>query len=346
LDGPYTATGGFTVTNPTSTADTSTTTNLKPTTKDPIKIGCTGLLTDLPVYVAKAKGFFAAEGIAVRTSLELGWKSIESKISAGSLAVANVPTLFPLALSLNRGGMVLPMEAIAITSCHAEAITLNQATMGAFLGGRLNALKSVRIGIDAPSTGSDLFVQKWLKGLRLEKTTTVQIVPIAISQVIDLLKEGYIHGFCCAEPASQIALQMGVGSTVARSRDHSPLEIQSVLAATEAFCTANPGTVKALAQALAHARSYCANPRNESEIMHIYLEQKVADQVFSGASLEGKSLTAPLSSLISFETASTNGASNRDSLNSLIGVCAALPDASFTEREIRDEIKRVFHAVI
>ena len=174
---------------PASMADTINTTILKSSPKEPIRIGCTGLLTDLPLFVAKAKGYFAAEGIVVQTSLELGWKSIESKLSAGSLSVANVPTLFPLALSLKRSGMVLPMEAIAITSRHGEAITLNQATMGAFLGGKLNSLKSVRIGVDAPSTGSDLFVQKWLKGLRLEKTTSVQLVPIAISQLIDALYE-------------------------------------------------------------------------------------------------------------------------------------------------------------
>lgn len=325
-------------------ADTSNIKILKSSIKEPIRIGCTGLLTDLPLFVAKAKGFFAAEGINIRMAIELGWKSIESKFSAGSLSVANVPTLFPLALSLKRGGIALPMEAIAITSCHGEAITLNQTTMGAFLGGKLNSLKSVRIGVDGPCTGSDLFIQKWLKGLRLDKTTAVQLVPIAISQVIDLLKEGYIQGFCCAEPASQIALQMGIGSTVARSRDHSPLEIQSVLAATDTFITANPGAVKAIALAMAQARAFCANPKNEAEVMHIYREQKIIDQVFSGGSLEGKNLAAPLSSLISFEPAA--GGSNRDSLYSLVEICAALPDASFTEREIRDEIKRVFHAVI
>ncbi len=337
----------FFQTTSTSTADTSIVTILKSSPKESIRIGCTGLLTDLPIFVAKAKGFFAAEGIVVQTSLELGWKSIESKLSAGSLSVANVPTLFPLALSLKRSGVVLPMEAVAITSCHGEAITLNQATMGAFLGGKLNSLKSLRIGVDAPCTGSDLFVQKWLKGLRLEKTTAVQLVPIAISQLIDLLKEGYIQGFCCAEPASQIAMQMGFGSTVARSRDHSPLEIQSVVAATDTFCTANPRAVEAIAQALEHARSFCANPKNEVEIKHIYHEQKVVDQIFSGASLEGKNLTAPLSSLISFEAPTAAvGAANRDGINSLIDVCAALPNASFTEGEIRDEIKRVFHAII
>jgi ABC-type nitrate/sulfonate/bicarbonate transport system substrate-binding protein len=304
-------------------------------------------LTDLPLFVAKAKGFFTAEGIGIRISLELGWKSIESKLSAGSLSVANVPTIFPLVLSLKRGGIALPMEAVAITSCHGEAITLNHATMAAFLAGKLNSLKSVRIGVDAPYSGSDLFVQRWLKGLRLENTTAIQLVPIAISQLIDFLKEGYIQGFCCAEPASQIALQMGVGSTVARSRDHSPLEIQSVLAATDAFCTANPGAVKAIALALARARLFCANPKNEAEIMHIYREQKIIDQIFSGGSLDGKNLSVPLSSLISFEPSTAAGcASKKDSLNSLASICSALPDTSFTGSEIRDEIKRVFHALI
>jgi ABC-type nitrate/sulfonate/bicarbonate transport system substrate-binding protein len=329
-----------------STADTSNTIILKSSPKEPIRIGCTGLLTDLPLFVAKSKGFFAAEGVSIRISLELGWKSIESKLSAGSLSVANVPTIFPLVLSLKRSGIALPMEAVAITSCHGETITLNHATMAAFLSGKLNSLKSVRIGVDALCSGSDLFVQKWLKGLRLQNTTAIQLVPIAISQLIDLLKEGYIHGFCCAEPASQIALQMGFGSTVARSRDHSPLEIQSVLAATDTFCAANPSAVKAIALALGQARSFCANSKNEAEIMHIYREQKIIDQVFSGGSLEGKDLTAPLSSLISFEPVVTEGALIRESLNSLVAVCAALPDASFTEREIRDEIKRVFHALI
>ena len=310
-------------------------------------IGCTGLLTDIPLMVAQAKGFFPSEEVHVALSVELGWASIELKLVSGQLSAANVPPSFPLLLSLKKGGAAQPLHALAITSYHGEAITLDRETAAVFQSGKLTTLKSLRIGVDAPHTLSPLFVRSWLKELRIDRSPVVQLVPLAISQLLDLLKDGFIQGICCAEPIGLIAHETDLGVTVARSRDHSPPPMQSVLVTTDAFCSAHPAVTKAITSAVDRARSYCANPKNEAEIIRIYRKQILNKLAASGPSFAGASPPLSLATLIGFEPAPVNGrAPAKDPVNSLASACATLPGVISAEREIRDAVKAIFSDVL
>lgn len=314
----------------------------------PHRIGCAGLLTDIPLIVAQAKGYFAEASIPVALSFELGWASIELKLASGQLSVANVPPSFPLLLALKKGGNAQPMRALAITSCHGEAITLNRETAAAFQAGKLNTLKTIRIGVDAPHTLSHAFARSWLKTSRAENNPAIQLVPLAISQLLDLLKDGYIQGFCCAEPLSQIALEADLGVTVARSRDHPPLQIQSVLTATDDFCLAHPTETKAITSAVNRARIFCANPKHEAETLRIYRKHLLSRPAGSTLSFGGANLTPALSTLISFEPSPANShaaTKEKDPFGSLVTACTTLPGVIAAEREIRDAVKRIFSTI-
>lgn len=291
--------------------------------------------------VAQAKGFFPAEDVRVVLTVELGWASIELKLASGQLCAANVPPSFPLLLSLKKSGFIQPMQALALTSYHGEAITLSRETAAALTAGKLAALKSVRIGVDTPHTLSQLFVQSWLKEIRQERNPAIQLVPLAISQLLDLMKDGYIQGFCCAEPIGQFAVEADIGVTVARSRDHPQLRIQSVLAATETFATAYPDAAKAIAAAVERGRLFCANPKNEAEIIRIY--RKHLAQKPHAAALASRGASQPaLATLIGFEPSGNGSAKDKDPFGFLATACASLPGVIVAEREIRDTLKRVF----
>lgn len=302
-------------------------------------IGCAGLLTDLPLIVAQAKGFFPTDEIQLELSVELGWASIELKLTSGQLTAANVPPSFPILLSLKKSGMTQPMHALAITSYHGEAITLNREAAAAVQAGKLGTLKSLRIGVDAPHTLSHAFVQTWLRSLRQERNSAIQLVPLAISQLRDLMKDGYIQGFCCAEPIGQIAHDAGIGVTVARSRDYPPLHIQSVVATTDAFFTNHPGAAKAIAAGVERGRQFCAVAKNEAEILRLYRKQLLPRLAASGPALTGTTHLSGLSSLIGFDAPTTK---DKDLLQSLATACATLPGVTVAEREIRETVKRVF----
>jgi len=309
-------------------------------------IGCAGLLTDLPLIVAHAKGFFPADEIHVDLSVELGWASIELKLASGQLSAANVPPSFPLLLALKKGGGIQPMRALAITSYQGEAITLNRETAAIVQTGKLGTLKTLRIGVDTPHSLSPAFVQAWLKGLRQDRHPGVQLVPLAISQLLDLLKDGYIQGFCCAEPISQIAHDAEIGVTVARSRNFPPLQIQSLVAATDTFFTTHPTAAKAIATGVERGRQYCAIVRNEAEIIRLYRKHLLPRLTAVAPAVGGAVQLADLASLIGFEAPAANGPSKeKDLFTSVAAICATLPGVTAAERDIRETVKRIFSSL-
>jgi len=185
-------------------------------------------------------------------------------------------------------------------------------------------------------------VQSWMKAARIDRHPAIQLVPLAISQLLDLLKDGYIHGFCCAEPAGQIAVETGLGVTVSRSREYPSLPIQSVLAATDEFCSAHPEAAKAVTMAVDRARLYCANPKNETEILRIYRKQTGNKLTFTDQSAGEAATVLPLSTFIGFEAVAVNGHAAKDPFGVLASACTTLPGVTSAEREIREAAKRMF----
>ena len=298
--------------------------------------------------VAQAKGYLAETDLGASLSIELGWASVESKLASGQLCAANVPPSFPLSLSLKKSGVAPTMRALAITAQHGEAITLNREAAAAFQAGKLSTLKSLRIGVDAPHTLSPVLVRSWLKEARAEHHPGIQLVPLAISQLVDLLNDGYIQGFCCAEPIGQIAVENDLGVTVARSRDHPLLQIESVLAATDEFCNSHPAEAAAIAFAVNRARVFCANPKHEAEILRIYRKHLMSKQAVPSRFFLGSGQTPALSTLVGFEPASSVGSTSakaKDPLGPLAALYATLPGITAGEREIREAIKRTFPGV-
>lgn len=308
------------------------------------RIGCVGLLSDLPLLIAQAKGFFAEEGETVELTIELGWASIEAKLSSGQLTAANLPAVMPLALAVGKGKVPLLLRALAPTSYAGDALVLTPALAAAVKESKRPSAEPIRIGVESPYTQATLFAQTWLKQTAPSFQASTTLVPLSISQLIAFLNDGYIQGFCCSEPLGQIALQSGLGTTVARSRDYFPFHLHSVVAVQDVFCAREERAAQAMAAAIERARIFCADPAHHREVLQILLQCK--SSFFTSSELPRALNDNPTSlrDLIGFEPReSVDGRVSRDPLEILIKACRALPGAEPPEAEVRREAKRIFH---
>lgn len=307
------------------------------------RIGCVGLLSDLPLLIAHARGLFAEEGVTVEITIELGWASIEAKLSSGQLTAANVPAVMPLALSVGKGKVPFSLRAFVPTSYAGDVLTLNPALAAAVKEGKPPSAEPIRIGVEAPYTQATLFAQTWIKQAAAAFQISITLVPLSISQIIDFLKDGYIQGFCCSEPIGQIATHTGLGIAVARSRDYFPFHLHSVVAAPDVFCAREERAAQAIAAAVDRARIFCADPAHHREVLQVLLQCKSSFFTASELPRVLSDNPASLRNLIGFESReSAEGRAGRDPLEVLLKACRALPGTELPEAELRKEAKRIF----
>ncbi|PTY07898.1 hypothetical protein DB347_06625 [Opitutaceae bacterium EW11] len=306
------------------------------------RIGCVGLLSDLPLYVAHARGLFVEQGIEVALSTELGWASVEARLSSGKLSAANVPALMPLALAAGLGKSALPLHAIAPTSYQGQAIVLSTRAH-ALLSNAARPATPVRIGVESPYAFSTYFLQSWIKRSHPTWADRITTMPIAVSQAIDLLKDGHIHGLCCAEPVCRVATTEGVAITLTRSSELFPGHLESLLACTENFLSTDEAAVRRIAAAIETARQYCARPENQPEALRIFLEQKSAIITSSSAVPGALGGDLELSRLIRFEAASPAApAAGLGAVEPLIAATLALPGVRVSESDLRQAAGKIF----
>lgn len=236
------------------------------------RFGCVGLLADLPVFVAKAKGYFDDFGLEVTISTELGWTSIEMDLDGGTLQFANIPAVMPLALQSRPGASISALRAVAVTAYEGESLCLNEESLSQIRAAR--GTKTIRIGVEAPYSFSGYFSKAWARRLHPDVAKNIVWVPLAVSQMIDLLQEGYIHGLCGTEPMGKLATAAGLAVNVIRSGEMFPQHLQSVTVSSERFIGENSDTAKAVAKALLQAREFCAHRENQAEAIGIFVEQK------------------------------------------------------------------------
>lgn len=240
--------------------------------KNLYRFGCVGLLSDLPVYVAKAKGMFDDCGIDVGISAELGWSSLEDHLEDGTLQFANLPGIMPLALQsrIEKGDWAF--RAIAATAFEGSSLCLKEECFGQIRAARITS--PMRIGVESPYSFSGYFAHIWSRRLPADVSKNITWVPVALSQMIDLLQEGYIQGVCASEPVGKISVASGLAQCVVKSSELFPRHLQTIAVAHERILSRHGEAAKAIANALSQARAFCSRAENHPEAFRIFVEQK------------------------------------------------------------------------
>lgn len=313
--------------------------------KNLYRFGCVGLLSDLPVYVAKAKGMFDDCGINVVISTELGWSSLEDHLEDGSLQFANLPATMPLALQSRMEKGDWTFRAIAATAFEGSSLCLNAECFGQIRAARVT--NPMRIGVESPYSFSGYFAHIWSRRLPVDVAKNISWVPVALSQMIDLLQEGYIQGICASEPVGKISVASGLAQCVVKSSEIFPYHLQTIAVAHERILSRNVNAAKSIANALGQARAFCSRAENHSEALRIFVEQKssvhapskIAPGLFAGRIDSPVFRSSP-------DVDSPNEPISPNVIDLLCRACQTMYPASVGDSDLRSYAQRIYSPLL
>src|SRR5437899_11236735 len=90
-----------------------------------IRIGFVPLCDCAPVVMAYELGLFAAHGLRVELSREVGWATIRDKVVLRELEAAHAPAAMALGISLGLGSFRIPRLTALVLNLHGNAMTLS-----------------------------------------------------------------------------------------------------------------------------------------------------------------------------------------------------------------------------
>jgi ABC-type nitrate/sulfonate/bicarbonate transport system substrate-binding protein len=295
-------------------------------------IGYVGLLEDAPLLVAYAQGWFQKENLKVELSHELGWAALNAKLTKGALTAGNVSALSPLVLGRRTDRNTQSgLHVLAMTAYGGLRLVMSSEIAGA-LGQKKNLHLPLRIGVGVPFGDSQLLARGWqqTRGLQLNDVT---LVPVAVSQFLDALKEGYVQGFIAPEPVVSEAVLRQIGSVVAKSHDYFPYHARSVLAVKENFAGEEPQVCDAIKRVLQRAGAFCAQSANWPAVCEILPMHKVTEPDFDPSNIEFPSDM--------FFDVSNAKFTERAGIDFLVRACLSI-DPAWREQDVRAAIARCY----
>jgi ABC-type nitrate/sulfonate/bicarbonate transport system substrate-binding protein len=240
----------------------------------PIRVGFVGLTDCAPLAVAKERGLFAARGLDVELSREIGWATIRDKIVYGELEAAHAPAgmLMAAAAGLNT----VPAHCLTglVLNLHGNAIVLSQriAKAGATDGHKLREhlrrkRERLTLGVVYHWSSHHVLLRQWLRDHGINPDRDVQVVIVPPSQVYANLRAGHLDGYCVGEPWASLAVMQRAGFVAARSAELAPLHPEKVLMARGDFAERAQHDHVALIAALIEACAWCEAPENRDELV-------------------------------------------------------------------------------
>jgi ABC-type nitrate/sulfonate/bicarbonate transport system substrate-binding protein len=272
-------------------------------------------LNDAAVLIAaKAKGFFAGEGLRVQLSREVSWATVRDKVQFGAVDGAHLLGAVALASSLGAGSEPAPLIAPMALHTGGAALTL-ASRLGAIAGPTPDASGVARLierrreegasqltfAIVFPYSTHNYLLRDWLAEAGVRPDEDVKLMVAPPSRMAGLLADGVIEGFCAGEPWNAAAVAAGVGAVVMRAAEARSGAPDKVLAVTEAWGEAHPDILQALLRALLKAAAWAQAAENRAELVAVLAqpEHVGADPAIIAAGLadirfHGAATTSPM----------------------------------------------------
>ncbi|HLZ65740.1 MAG TPA: CmpA/NrtA family ABC transporter substrate-binding protein [Aliidongia sp.] len=260
-----------------------------------IRIGLVRLTDMAPVFVAEAKGFFAAEGIAASLSIEPSWANIADKLTYRALdaAVMLPPLAFAVALGLRGAGtpLVVPLSisqngnAFTVSSALADVIgpattdglAIGPASDALAIGRRLAQIVAtrgpgagrLRFAVVHAHSSHDLLLRYWLAAAGIDPIEDVELVVVPPVDMVAALAAGEIDGFCAGAPWGAVATEEAVGRSIVPSsaiwRNHP----EKCFGVAADWAERHPAALRAVLRALLRAQQFCDDPAHAGEIAEL-----------------------------------------------------------------------------
>lgn len=236
--------------------------------------------------VAKARGFFAEEGLEVALSREASWATIRDKVAFGALDGAHM--LAPMALApmgLEGGSMLAPLalnqNGSAITVSTRLAAMMSEADPGALAAPlvtarALAAVVALRRGQGAPPltfavvfphSMHNYFLRYWLAQAGIDPDRDVRLVVTPPPRMVEHLRSGEIDGFCVGAPWNAAAVDEGLGESLIKASQFWPGGPDKVFGVTNAWAAGHGDELRAALRALIRAAAWADEPGNHAELV-------------------------------------------------------------------------------
>lgn len=253
-----------------------------------IRAGFIPLLDAAPLIAARELGFAAEEGLILTLTRETSWATIRDRLAVGHLDVAHALAPLPIAANLGLGplpgNLVVPMAF----GCGANTVTVSHEIWSALAeqgaepdldaAGTLRALVRVVatrrqramaplvFGIVHQHSAHRYQLAYWLAAGRIVPGRDVEFVVVPPSLMPAALANGGIDGFCAGEPWGSLAAAEGSGRMVTTNAHIWRSSPEKVLAARDAWVSADAAKVDALIRSLYRACAWCDAPHNRAEL--------------------------------------------------------------------------------
>ncbi|BFM48824.1 CmpA/NrtA family ABC transporter substrate-binding protein [Marinomonas sp. THO17] len=277
-----------------------------------VRIGFIPLIDCAPFVIAKEKGFFAQQGVAVELSKEASWASIRDKVTFNILQGAHMLASMPIASTLGVGSIKTAMQTGFTVSHNGNGITIGNALYEA-LTGFANSTQDIRNGVALkryiderkeqasplrfaivyPYSSHNYQLRDWLARANIDPDHDVQLVVIPPVQMLASLKAGEIDGYCVGEPWNSLAVEQGVGHMLVTGYEIWGSTPEKVFGVNTAWAEQNGATHIAIIRALELACEWVDEVSNQTELLSIlshpdYLNCRVEQLVYGFSAIKPK----------------------------------------------------------
>ncbi|MET0294729.1 MAG: CmpA/NrtA family ABC transporter substrate-binding protein [Phenylobacterium sp.] len=264
-----------------------------------LRLGFIALNDCAPLVVAKEKGFFEAEGLAVALSREASWANIRDKVAMGALQGAHMLGPLPLAVNLGLSGEPCRMIAPLSLNLNGSAITVSAGLADALrrvdpdgMKRRPRSARPLKRLIDerklageSPLTFAVVFpfsvhnyqLRYWLAAAGVDPDRDVNIVVVPPARMAARLAAGEIDGFCVSAPWNAQAVAAGHGEIMIYAAELWRVGPDKVFGVTEAWAERHPATLRAVLRALLQAAAWADEPGNRAEVAALLARPQYLD---------------------------------------------------------------------
>lgn len=246
-----------------------------PAVRGALNVGFVPTIDCALLVAAQELGLYRKHGLDVRLSREVGWATIREKLLHEELdaAGAHASMLFSIYCGIGvvrracLTGLMLGLNGSAITlSNELWDLGVRDAASLGRLARETRGQRTLTFGVVLGLSSQNYNLREWLRsgGLDPEKDVRIAVVPSAL--VHDSFREGYLDGYCVAEPWNSAAVFNGSGWVAATSSEVAAGHPEKVLLVLQEFAEKREEEHLRLIAALIEASKFCDLPANRPEL--------------------------------------------------------------------------------
>jgi NitT/TauT family transport system ATP-binding protein/nitrate/nitrite transport system substrate-binding protein len=260
-----------------------------PDETEPARLGALRLTDAAPVFLADARGLFAAEGVPAQLSVEPSWANVADKLAFGLLDAAVMLPPLALAMALGLRGPGTPLVVPMGLSANGSSIVLGRDLAEPVLEGgqppspleagrRLGLLlrswpRRPRLAVVHAFSTHDLLLRHWLAASGIDPERAIEFVVVPPAETAEALARGRIDGFCAGAPWGAVAARAGLARTVALSSAIWPGHPEKCLVVRADWAARHPVRLQGLLRALLRAGLACDDPADAGAVAALLAER-------------------------------------------------------------------------